>query len=148
MPKQQSASTAGCPHTHGLGGRAHGAHGAPAVECLVMETLLALTKLFILRPDRIAIAGASFVVLAMWIYYVRRHVAWPALLTAGIWFAFAAWEAYVKAVKANIRVDLFVIWPFLFVATALGIFWSLKQLAIAPDATGSQPVNSDDGGCK
>lgn len=93
----------------------------------VVDLFFAPVQLFVWRPDRIAIVGISFLVLVGWLYFVRRQVVWPAILTAQIWFAFAVWESWAKSVKANIRVDLFAIWPLLLASTICGVVWSFRR---------------------
>lgn len=92
-----------------------------------MDLFFAPLRLFTWQPERIAIVGAAFSVMTVWLYYVRREIAWPAIVTSLLWFAFALWEAWVKAMKGNIRVDLFVIWPVLLAATACGVAWSFRR---------------------
>lgn len=93
----------------------------------MVDYFFAPVQLFIRHPERIAIVGGSFLVLVGWLYFVRRQVAWPAVLTAQLWFAFAVWEAIAKAKKWDIRVDLLLIWPLLLAGSICGVAWSLRQ---------------------
>jgi hypothetical protein len=93
----------------------------------VFEIFFAPLQIFNGRPDRIAVVGIAILVFVAWLYYVRRQVAWPAVPTAQLWFVFAVWEAYAKAAKWNIRVDLIIVWPVLLAATICGIVWSFRR---------------------
>lgn len=92
-----------------------------------MDFFFAPMQLFVWHPERIAIVGASFLILFAWLYFVRRQVAWPAVLTAQLWFAFAIWEAIAKAEKWNIRIDLLLLWPLLLAGSICGVAWSLRR---------------------
>lgn len=93
----------------------------------MFEIFFAPLQLFNWRPDRIAVVGIAILVFVAWLYYVRRQVAWSAVLIAQLWFAFAAWESHAKAAKWNIRVDLIIVWPVLLAATICGIAWSFRR---------------------
>ena len=73
---------------------------------------------FIWHPERAFIVAIVFSIL--WIF-IRKKV-WsfgsvPLLLAAISWGLFAAWETYVYSIKANIRIDLFIIYPWLLIIT-------------------------------
>jgi hypothetical protein len=81
------------------------------------------------NPSSIAVIGAGFLVLAVWLYYVRRQLAWPALLAAGVWYAFAAWEWHALRRGWDIRVDLllFGVWPVILCASVYGVLFSIRR---------------------
>lgn len=75
------------------------------------------------HPGRIvAVAvlfGAMFLVLGSF----RGSWSWLLLWSTGFWAAFAIWEWIMLLQGANIRVDLFLIYPVLLVIS----FWSLVK---------------------
>lgn len=92
-----------------------------------MDYLSAIIGVFVWHPGRIAVVGGMFLVLVAWHYYVRRRVCWSAILAALAWFGFAWWESLAKANGWNIRVDLIVIAPLLFVATGYGLVGAFRR---------------------
>ena len=98
----------------------------------VVDLIFAPLQIFVWHPDRIAVVGASFLILVAWLYYVRRQLAWPAFLAASAWLAFAAWESWAKATKADIRVDLMPIWPVLIPLTIYGVVASFRRKSLTP----------------
>jgi CDP-diglyceride synthetase len=76
---------------------------------------------FVAHPERILAVATLLVVMFLVLRYLRHFWSWPLLWSAGFWAGFALWEWWILVQKANIRVDLFLIYPLL-----LGItIWSL-----------------------
>jgi hypothetical protein len=79
-------------------------------------------KPFVAHPERIiAVATALFVMFGV-LGFSRGRWPWPLLWATGLWAAFAIWEWFVSQ-EANIRVDLFLIYPVLLIATIWAL-WS------------------------
>ena len=82
---------------------------------------------YIAHPWRIALIGLAF--LAAFALIRLRHPGsralgtWSLLIPAILWFMAAIWESFVPRdnLDANIRIDLFLILPLLFVASVVGI---------------------------
>lgn len=80
-------------------------------------------KPFVAHPDRIAAVATALFVIFLALGFTRgRRWPWPLLWATGLWAAFAIWEWFVSQ-EANIRVDLFLIYPVLLVTT-LWALWS------------------------
>lgn len=86
-----------------------------------MDAFLAPIRLFVTHPERIATVAAALFAAAVAIYVAKRLVAWPLVVAAISWCAFAGWEHYCNIQQYNIRVDLFLIWPVLLIVTTLGL---------------------------
>lgn len=77
---------------------------------------------FVGHPARIAVIATVFWVMLFTLRTVRQYWAWSLLWTAVIWSAFAIWEWSVLLQGANIRVDLFLIYPPLLGFTIWGLW--------------------------
>ena len=85
---------------------------------------------FVGHPERIALVAAAFV--AGYIALRMRRpavVRWPLILGAVTWAAFAVWELECLREQANIRIDLFLIYPILVLLTLAGLVPSVMSLA-------------------
>ncbi len=56
-------------------------------------------------------------------------VRWPLIVAAVSWAGFAAWEWDCLREQADIRIDLFLIYPFLVLLTLTGLVPSVASLA-------------------
>jgi hypothetical protein len=84
-------------------------------------------QLLVSRPDRMAAIAGAFLALIVWLYYVRRRIAWPAVIGAAAWAAFAVWERYAMSRRWDIRVDLLIIWPAILAITVGCILFSFRR---------------------
>ena len=78
----------------------------------------------IMPPSLAALAVA----LAFGFFYLRTHKK-LVLITSIVWGLYVLYELEMWREGANIRVDIFLVWPILFVLTAIGIgsfLWSLQ----------------------
>lgn len=88
---------------------------------------------FVWHPGRVAVvAGAfllAFIACAVLERINRRFRSWPLFAAAALWGLYALWEWLALEKRWNIRVDLFLIYPLLLVAsiTALVLSYRWKQ---------------------
>ena len=88
---------------------------------------------FVWEPGRVAVvAGAfllTFIACTVLERFNRRFRSWPLLAAAVLWGLYALWEWLAFEKRWNIRVDLLLIYPLLFVAsiTALVLSYRWKQ---------------------
>jgi len=88
-----------------------------------MEIFLVPIRFFIMHPERAAVLAALFFVASLGASLAERRARPTAIAGAG-WALYALWELFCK--NDNIRVDLLLIVPLLFVLTGWG-FISLVQ---------------------
>ncbi len=81
---------------------------------------------FIAHPERIAAVATIFIVMSIVLKMMRGWWPWPLLWSAGAWAAFAIWEQIMVIQGANIRVDLFLIYPLLLGMTVWGLWAGLR----------------------
>jgi uncharacterized membrane protein YhfC len=79
-------------------------------------------KPFVAHPERIAAVSTALLVIFWVLGFVRKRWPWPLLGATALWAAFAIWE-WIVSREANIRVDLFLIYPVLLLTT-LWALWS------------------------
>jgi hypothetical protein len=92
----------------------------------LMSLFFAPIKPFVAHPERIiAVATALFVMFGV-LGFSRGRWPWPLLWATGLWAAFAIWEWFISQ-EANIRVDLFVIYPVLLIATIWALWSGLRS---------------------
>ena len=81
---------------------------------------------FVWHPERIALVSvaflASYIVVRCYLPSVRS---WPLLGPTLAWAAFVPWEWQCKREQADIRIDLFLIYPFLVIVTFVGLLFIL-----------------------
>ena len=88
-----------------------------------LDLFFAPIQPFVSHPGRIAAVAVVFGSLFLVLGSFRGYWSWSLLWSSGFWAAFAIWEWIMLLQGANIRVDLFLIYPVL-----LGIsFWSLVK---------------------
>ena len=59
----------------------------------------------------------------------RKRLAKVLYTTSMMWIIYTAWEFYSRSIGANIRIDLLVIYPFLFIITLFStIFWFMNVI--------------------
>jgi hypothetical protein len=81
-----------------------------------MSVFFTPIKPFVAHPERIMAVATALLVMFGVLGRARDLWPWPLLWGAGLWAAFAVWE-WVVSREANIRVDLFVIYPVLLITT-------------------------------
>lgn len=87
----------------------------------VLDLFFAPIVPFVSHPGRIAAVAVVFGALFMMLGLFRGHWSKLLLWSTGLWAAFTVWEWIILLQGADIRVDLFLIYPVL-----LGIsLWSL-----------------------
>ncbi len=90
-----------------------------------MEIFFAPVQFFLMHPERIAVLAALFFVASLGSFVAGRRAAPTAIASVG-WAMCAIWELFCKNQGYNIRVDLMLVVPLLFVLTGWG-FISLFQ---------------------
>jgi CDP-diglyceride synthetase len=88
-------------------------------------------KPFVAHPDRAAAIATVLLVMFLVFRATRRVWPWPLLWATGLWAAYAIWEWVILLQEANIRVDLFFIYPVLLVVT-LWALWSGLRTGASP----------------
>ncbi len=66
---------------------------------------------FVGHPLRILTVALLFLVLSGIVTISRKGQAWPLLWATGVWLTFSLWEWLMVRQEANIRIDLFFIYP-------------------------------------
>lgn len=82
-----------------------------------------------MHPERIALVAVLLFIASFVCSRMQRRAS-PIGLAGVVWAAFAMWEWYCSSQAYNIRVDLFVVIPVIYVFTAGGlfsIFWNPKK---------------------
>lgn len=91
--------------------------------------------LFVGKPELILAVSGIFFFAYFLIRLLGRKLpsmlAWPLLMPAIAWTLFAVWEMYCTLQQYNIRVDLFLIYPFLIVVTFLGFIVSIAGMILS-----------------
>ena len=89
----------------------------------ISELFFFPVRFLITHPERIAAIATIFVVAFIILWRIKNHKSWSLLTNAILWTAFALWEwlILVNTPEANIRFDLLIIYPVLFVSTIWGI---------------------------
>jgi len=91
-----------------------------------------LLNWFVWRPERVfAVACVFFlgdVIMRKFGSKLSPILRRPLLAPAVAWAVFAVWEYYCMEMKSNIRVDLFLIYPFLAIVSIVGIAVSLGSV--------------------
>ena len=98
-----------------------------------MDILLAPVHFFLMHPTQIGCVAGLFFVGAVY-YSVKQQRALPIAVAAVAWALFAMWESYCKQQGYNIRLDLVVILPVMFVLTGWGLQALFQRQHVAPDA--------------
>lgn len=88
--------------------------------------LFAPIKPFVAHPERIAAMATALIVIFGVLGLSRKRWPWPLLWATGLWTAFAIWE-WIVSREANIRVDLFLIYPVLLITTVWALWSSLRN---------------------
>jgi hypothetical protein len=92
-----------------------------------LKVLFAPIQPFVWHPERIAAVAAVFLVGFLLFRSSRRiHATWFLAAALG-WGAFALWEWYCRTMKYNIRIDLFLIYPVLAIATVWCIIAAFRK---------------------
>ena len=86
-----------------------------------------LASLLVGKPQNILVVAIVFLVGHLVLRFAKPGIARnprPLLITSIVWGLYSAWELLVqtKTPEANIRVDLFVIWPALAILSAWALF--------------------------
>jgi hypothetical protein len=104
-----------------------------------MQTLLAPVNFFLWHPERCVAVAVAFAVSAVAWSIVRRRFVRSPLVAAVAWLLFAWMEHYCRENGMNIRVDLFVTGPIIFVVTLYGLLGPMrKQRGQRPEARGQR----------
>ena len=88
-----------------------------------------MLEIFNWHPERIAVVAVLFVVGYLVLRSIGRFRAWPLLVAGGAWALWIPWEANCKATGANIRVDLFLLIPFLLIVTGWAVIAAFRPKA-------------------
>ncbi len=97
----------------------------------ILEWLFKPLDPFIWHPERIAaVAGILFIGFFV-LLASHRFRSWPILIPAFVWSLFVPWEAYCKAQRYNIRVDLLLLYPILVVVTIWGIAMAFRRRRVS-----------------
>ncbi len=100
---------------------------------------------FIRHPELAYFVAAGFVILwAVCVWHsgtFRPRLYAFILLPALLWVLYGMHEYRAQAAGWNIRVDILMIWPVLFVASAAAVWLSLREL-IAPRRTAASDIVS------
>jgi hypothetical protein len=100
-----------------------------------MEILFAPARFFVWHPERITLVAGLFFFASLW-RFSSKGSAWP-MFYAGIgWALFAMWELHCKNHGYNIRVDMFMIVPVLFVLTGWGLQYLFRRQVATSTADG------------
>ena len=91
-----------------------------------MGLFFAPIKPFVAHPERIMAVATALLVIFGVLGLTRDRWPWPLMWATGFWAAFAIWEWFV-ARAANIRVDLFLIYPVLLMTTLWALWSSLRN---------------------
>lgn len=87
---------------------------------------------FVRNPERILAISCVFFLGYFIISSFSRKLSsvrsWPLLIPAITWGLYAIWEWFCVIKKGNIRIDLFLIYPILIVASILGLSMSISSL--------------------
>ena len=85
---------------------------------------------FVWQPERVAIVAAAFAlaaaVLALLARSSPRVRSRPMFAAAALWALYALWEGLALEKRWNIRVDLFLIYPVLFVVSLAAPLLSVR----------------------
>lgn len=92
----------------------------------LLELFWAPLSLLVAHPARIIAVAIIFLVTFLVYGLVRGYWTWQLLWATGFWTAFAVWEWLILSQEANIRVDLFLIYPVLLGVSGWS-FWSLLR---------------------
>ncbi len=99
-----------------------------------MEIFFAPILFFLIHPERITVLAALFFVASIGSSVAERR-AWPTAFAGAGWALYAMWELHCKKQGYNIRIDLILIAPVLFVLTGWGLI-SLVQPRKAESSEG------------
>ena len=105
------------------------------VEYFIGSLVHGVIQFFVCHPGHMWAVAAVFGLLALAarllkVYYPR--VFWmPLLVVSFVWVGFGFLEYQAVISKANIRIDIFFIWPFIFCGTALLVGISILNIIIA-----------------
>jgi hypothetical protein len=92
-----------------------------------LKVIFAPIQPFVWHPERIAVIAVIFFLGYVVFRSSRRvHATWFLAAALG-WAAFALWEWYCKAMRYNIRIDLFLIYPVLFIVTLWCIIAAFRR---------------------
>lgn len=83
-------------------------------------------KPFVAHPERIIAVATALLVMFGVLGFTRDRWPWPLMWATGLWAAFAVWEWFVSR-EANIRVDLFLIYPVLLITTLWALWSSFRS---------------------
>jgi len=97
----------------------------------LLEWLFKPIQPFVWHPERIAAVACVLFIAFFVLLSLRRFRSWPLLIPACVWGLFAVWEAYCKAQKYNIRVDLLLLYPILVVVTVWGVAMAFRSRTTA-----------------
>jgi hypothetical protein len=78
--------------------------------------------IFIEQPDRAFLVAATFLVAFILVSRARKRPVWAFLIPILAWIAYGLWEISLPGKGMNIRIDLLLIYPVLFVLTIVGLF--------------------------
>jgi hypothetical protein len=84
-------------------------------------------KPFVAHPERIMVVATGLLVTFLVLGISRRKWSWSLLGATGCWVAYALWEWLMLVQGANIRVDLFLIYPLLLGVTLWALWRGLRN---------------------
>ena len=88
--------------------------------------------LLVWHPERIFWVAFFFLVVSG-LYFILQRKYWPCLIATFAWTAYIFWEQHCKNTGANIRVDLLLLAPVLFVISAYGLVSGFRRRNSKPD---------------
>lgn len=96
-----------------------------------------------------AVFAIAQLVLIRWRDHQPAMILWrrPALFAAAIWVVYGLYELQVQATAAyaDIRIDLLVLAPILYVFTAVGVWWIAREWRGRPASGDDQAETTDSG---
>lgn len=98
--------------------------------------------------------AALFALAQLGLMLFRQHrpamILWrrPALFAAAIWVVYGLYELQVQATSAyaNIRIDLLVLAPILYVFSAVAVWWIVREWRAPPATVTTGPEDADGSG--
>ncbi len=89
---------------------------------------------FVGHPGRIAMVSGVFIIWFFGVYLLNRKRMqfqhWSLLACAVGWMLFAMWEGHCNIKEYNVRVDLFVIYPFLMGLSVFTVIFNIIKLPL------------------
>lgn len=85
------------------------------------ENVLAVSGLFLFEYIIVVLLGRKF----------KSVLSWPLLVVTIIWMLVGLWEIYCMEQKYSIRIDIFLIYPVLIIASFVGFSLSIGSIILS-----------------